>query len=174
MSTPEKFAASAVAGALEKLTKAMGVENKIGNAEAVRRSAPPRVAWVPDPKGRRRQRVVSQQRRDVKHVHEVEPLFLVHLWGRNYFAAEELERKLERALYDTFSPNAYAYEPGGDGYGDDPGGDGYAIVVPVRLLKIPLPVEIRQSVTLTGATAAGTLKDAGGDNPTDTGTITVP
>jgi hypothetical protein len=153
----------------------MKIANSIGNAEGSRNTAPPHVTWVPVPKGGRSYSQTAQQRADMKHIHEVAIKFQVHLHGRDYFACEELEIALERALYITRSRNAYELLADGEESGDQgPTTSGYEFIVPVRLLGIPLLVEIRKTITLTSASAAGSLELNDGTGTTSTGTITAP
>ncbi|MEP7123150.1 MAG: hypothetical protein ABJE95_19635 [Byssovorax sp.] len=176
MATPEKFAGSNVVEILAALTTAMGVQNSIGTEESARNGAPGegRVTWVPVPKGGRSYSQTSQQHAAYKHVHEVAVRFTVHLHARDYGAAERLEIAFSKALYDTFSPNAYEILGDGEQFGDVPGVTGYVFALPVRLLKIPLPVEIRKTITLTSASATGSLERIDGTGTTSTGTITAP
>jgi hypothetical protein len=175
MATPEKFTSSNVATILTELTTAMKIANSIGNAEAARNTSPPHVTWVPVSKGGRSYSQTAQQRADMKHIHEVAIKFQVHLHGRDYFACEALEILLGKALYDTLSPNAYELLADGEESGDQgPTISGYEFIVPVRLLRIPLPVEIRQRVTLSSATATGMLQAADGPGSTPTVSISVP
>jgi hypothetical protein len=175
MATPEKFTGSNVAEILAMLTTAMKIPNSIGNAEAARNASAPRVTWVPVPKGGRSYSQTSQQRGEFKHIHEVAIKFQVHLYGRDYFACEELEILLERALYNTLSRNAYELLADGEESGDQsPTVNGYEFIVPVRLLRIPLPVEIRKTITLMSASASGSVESIDGTGTTPTGTITAP
>lgn len=165
--TTEAYRGSLPETILDQLTAAMSVENRLGTTEDARVGAPPRVVWVPSPKAARRYSNTVQQRPDLhlKSAHDVAPLFLVHLWGESYTAAEDLEQRLERALYTVFSPNAYELEDGGEQEADVGLGRGFLFVVPVRLLRVPLAVETYTSVTLATATAVGTLTDQQGANP---------
>lgn len=175
MATPEKYAGSNVALVLAAVTTAMRVQNSIGSEESARQGAPGdgRVTWVPVSRGGRTYSQTAQQHVKYKHVHEVSVKFAVHLFARDYGAAERLEVVFAKALYDTLSPNAYDLNGDGEQFGDEPGLAGYVFAVPVRLLRIPLSVEERRTVTLTSATAIGTLTATDGSAPTPIGTITV-
>lgn len=167
--TTEAFVGSLPQTILDQLTTAMGIENRLGTSEDVRVGAPPRVTWVPAPKASRRYKGTAQQRRDdlkIKHVHDVEPLFEVHLWGESYGAAEALEVALEKALYTVFSPNAYELSDGEQEGEVEPGRRDFLFVIPVRLLRVPLAVATFQTVKLGTITAPGTLTDPQGGTPT--------
>jgi hypothetical protein len=172
--TPETYLGSNVGAILEALTPALAtafgssIECRIGTAEQVRVGAPPRCVWVPPQKATRIYTGTAQQRQDlhIKAVHDVGVLFLVHLWGANYAQAEQLEVALEAALYTAFSPNAYELGPEGTQEGDNaPTGQGqtFLFVVPVRLLRIPLPVVTFKTVTVTQTTATGAVIDGNGN-----------
>lgn len=179
--TAELYQGSLPAQVLDQLTTAMGMENRLGAADDARLGAPPRVTWVPPTKGTRRYSETAQQRPDlhIKHVHDVAPLYHVHLWGESYTACEQLEQQLEAALYDVFSPNAYELGPEGEQDGDNSPtgqGRGWVFVVPVRLLRSPLPVARFKPVTLATATARGQVTDPKGNNPTNgpSPSVTIP
>jgi hypothetical protein len=176
MATPEKFAGSNVVEVLATLTAAMGVQNSIGTEESARNGAPVdgRVTWIPVTKGGRSYSQTAQQQAAFKHIHEVAVKFTVHLYARDYGAAERLEVAFAKALYDKLSPNAYELQGDGEQFGDEPGKPGFVFALPVRLLRIPLPVEIRQRATLGSAAATGTLQAADGTGSTPTVSISVP
>lgn len=178
----ETYRGSVPQEVLDQLTTAMGIENRIGSDEEAKLGAPGRVVWVPPQRGTRRYNGTSQQRSSdlhVKHVHAVDVSFLVHLWAASYTGAEELEQKLEAALYTVFSPNAYELGPEGEQRGENAAtgqGRGWLFIVPVRLLRIPIPVERYRTVTLTSATATTTITDPKGGTPSSgpTPSITFP
>lgn len=176
MATPEKYAGSNVVAILAQLTAAMGVQNSIGTEESARNGAPGngRVTWIPISKGGRSYSQTAQQHAESKHIHEVAVKFAVHLYARDYGAAERLEIDFMKALYNELSPNAFELQGDGEQFGDEPGSPGFVFVIPVRLLRIPLPVEIRRRVTLTSATATGELTTSTGAGSTPVGPITVP
>jgi len=168
MST-EAYRGSLPEGVLDQLTTAMGVRNALGASEDARVGAGPRVTWVPSPKASRKYSGTAQQRPDahIKHVHDVGVLFEVHLWAPSYFEAEQLEVKLEAALYAVFSPNAYELGPEGTQEGEvSPGRRDFLFVVPVRLLRIPLPVATFTPTKLSTVIAPSTLADPQGGTPT--------
>jgi|HubBroStandDraft_2_1064218.scaffolds.fasta_scaffold115531_3 hypothetical protein len=173
--TPETYVGSNVDAILQALTPALAasfgapLECRVGSAEEARVGAPPRCVWVPPKKGTRVYTGTAQMREDlhIKAVHDVAVLFHVHLWGASYGQAEQLEIALEAALYNTFSPNAYELGPEGTQEGDNaPTGAGqtFLFVVPVRLLRIPLPVVTYKTVTVTQATALGSVIDGSGNS----------
>lgn len=167
--TTEAYRGSLPEGVLDHLTAAMSIENRLGTSEDARVGAGPRVTWVPSPKASRKYSGTAQQRPDahIKHVHDVAPLFEVHLWAPSYLEAEQLEVALEKALYDVFSPNAYELGPEGTQEGEvSPGRRDFLFVVPVRLLRVPLPVATFTPTRLSTATAPSTLADPQGGTPT--------
>ncbi len=180
--TAESFRGSLSEPILDQLTTAMGIENRMGAAEAARGGAAPRVTWVPPPKAARRYSKVAQQRPDlhVKHVHDVAIAFQVHLWAESYAAAEDLERRLETALYALFSENAYELGPEGEQVGETSptgqGSIGWLFIVPVRLLRVPIPVTQHRTVKLGSASGQGVVTDPKGAAPTNgqTPTVTYP
>lgn len=173
MTTLTLYAGSNTAAILDALTKEMGIENRIGAEEDARNGAPPRVVWVPVPRGRAYSGPPTDERADMKVAHLVAASFEVHLWGRDFFGAEELEAKLGAALFNRFSPRAYQLGAGDPRGGGAPGQQGYEFVVGVTLLRIPIAAELRQSVTLTGMTATGTTQSSDDDAGTVHGTITI-
>lgn len=168
--TAELFVNSNLDGVLDAIGTSMGLECRIGAAEDARTGAPPRVVWVPAPKAARKYTITAQQRPEAhfKHVHDVAALFSVHLWADSYAAAEDLERRLETALYNVLSPNGYELEDGEQVGDSAPTGSGqtWLFVVPVRLLRIPIPVETFVPTKLATITAPLTLRDAIGGTPT--------
>lgn len=164
---------------LAKVTGALGaaglkVRCEIGDLEDARRGAPPRIVWCP--RGRR-YADPTQQREGMKVGHEVEPLYDVHVWGGSYFEAERLEAALLAALFNSFSPNAYELgEAPAPGQPETPNeAKGWEIVIPIRLLRTPIPAEVRPTVTLLGAQATGAVKGVLGEDPSSAApTVTVP
>lgn len=145
---------------LEVLTTATGFEHKTGLAEEVRRSRPPRVVWVPGPASYGGPNTSSRE--DMKVAAERARIFKVHFWGKDFEEAERLEDITIRELFNNFSH--YAYELGTE---EDPeGGDsehaGILLVLPIKLLRIPIPAELRLRTMLLGATARGTVTTLAG------------
>lgn len=175
MSTDPRYLKSNEAAILDRLAKVMGVPQNFGVAEDARREAAPRITWVW--KSERYVRDPAQQREDMAVAHEVEPLFDVHVWGRDYLEASSLRSKLLGALFNEFSTNAYELAGEGKPPKEDeatPLGAGVEIVVPIRLLKVPVPFRVHRQVTLTSATVQGTVTSPSGGSPTsDAGEIVV-
>lgn len=172
MATPTLYVGSYMAGFLDVLTTETRIENQIGAEEDARNSAPPRVVWVPRPNGRTYSGPPTDERSDMKVAHLCGATFDVHLWGKDYFGAEELETALIAALYNRF-PRCYQLGSGDPRGGASPGQQGYEFVVLVTVLRIPIPAELRPSVTLTGITAPGVVTDPDGANPSSHATITI-
>jgi hypothetical protein len=177
MTATNGYLGSNAAAIIDTLTVPMSstfgtaIECRLGEAEEARVGAPPRCIWVPPKKGTRKYSGTAQQREDLhlKSSHDVAVLFQVHLWGANYNEAEQLEIALEAALYNTLSGNAYDLGPEAEQWGDSsPTGQGttFLFVVPVRLLRIPLPVIVYRTTTVTQATANATVTDPLGGTPT--------
>ncbi|HSM93377.1 MAG TPA: hypothetical protein VLT47_10875 [Anaeromyxobacteraceae bacterium] len=175
--TPETYLGSNAAAILDALTPALTtafgspIEVKLGTAEDARTGAPPRCVAVPPERAGRSYSGTAQQRPDlrIKAVHDVSFRLDFHLWGSSYTQAEQLEVALEQALYNAFSPNAYDLLPDGDQVGDNsPTGAGqtFLFVMPVRFLRVPLPLTTYAPVTLATTTAPGALTDPKGNNPT--------
>ncbi len=169
--TAELYTGSTIAAVLDLVSGAMGVENKIGESEEARSGAPPRVTWVPALKASRKYSQTAQQRPDLhmKHAHDVAPLFSVHLWADSYAAAEDLEQRLEAALYASLSGNAYELGPDGEQEGDNAAsgqGRSWLFVIPVRLLRIPIPVMVFVPVKIATVTAPILLEGTLGGTPT--------
>lgn len=173
MGTPTLYAGSNTAGVLAALTTEMRIENQIGAEEDARNGAPPRVVWVPVPRGRSYTGPPTDERTDMKVAHLVAAAFEVHLWGKDFFGAEELEAKLGAALFNRLSPYAYQLGVGDPRGGGSSSSQGYEFVVQVTLLRIPIAAETRKSVTLTSITATGNATDPGGQNESVHGTITI-
>ncbi|MCC6559643.1 MAG: hypothetical protein IT372_42545 [Polyangiaceae bacterium] len=173
MATPTAFVKSNTAAILDALTAEMGIENAIGAEEDARRSAPRRVTWVPLPKGRQ-YAAPTQQRADMKVCHVVSATFAVHLWGKDFFDAEQLEQLLVGALFNRLSPNAYELGAGDPLGGDDTSSRGFDLVIPVTLLRIPIAAEVRQRVALTSAMATGSVSNPLGQGATPAGSVTIP
>lgn len=171
-----RFTGANEAAIVERVAKEMGVAMGFGAAEEARREAPPRITWVW--KGERYTRDPAQQRADMLKAHEVDPLFDVHVWGRDYLDAADLRTRLLGALFNALSPNAYELagegKPGTDDEGK-PVAVGIEIVIPVRLLKVPVPSRLHQRVTLDTKTSRGVVTGPVGETPTsDGGTVVVP
>jgi hypothetical protein len=170
LSTFTKSNEEAILDAITGELAAAGVKVKceLGEAEDVRRGAPPRIAWVPSRRGRRYTHP-AQQRAGMKVGHEKNVLFDVHVWGANYTEASRLEEALIGVLFNRLSPNAYEL---GDGAGppDEPetpneAGKGYELVIPIRLLRIPIAAEWRTSLPVESLTATGEVEGHGGAEP---------
>lgn len=174
MTTPTLYAGSNTAAILDALTSEMKIQNRIGAEEEARNGAPPRVVWVPLARGRAYSGPPTDERTDMKVAHLIAASFDVHLWADDFFRAEELEATLCGALYNRLSPRAYQLGAGDPRGGGAPGQRGFVIVVPVTLLRIPIPAELRQQVTLTSKTVTGKVGAPSGDNPETHGTASTP
>ncbi|MEO7329444.1 MAG: hypothetical protein ABI193_12750, partial [Minicystis sp.] len=76
------------------------------------------------------------------------------------------------ALYQALGSDNFEATRGG--FDDEPvQQNSVVLAITVTLKHIPIFSEIRQAVTLTGATATGTVTDPEGNAPADAGTITV-
>ena len=71
MTTPTLYAGSNTAAILDALTAEMKIENRIGEEEEARNGAPPRVVWVPLPRGRTYTGPPQDERTDMKVAHLV-------------------------------------------------------------------------------------------------------
>lgn len=170
--TDPLYQASNEAAIFARLTKAMGMPLGFGGPEEARREAPPRITWVwkgeshtPDP---------EQDASDMAVGYEANPLFDVHVWGRDYLDACRLRNLLAAALFNELSPGAYKSEGAKPGTDDEglPLAQGCEMVISIRLLGVPMPFRRHQQVTLTGASAQGTVTGPAGEAPTsDAGTI---
>lgn len=147
------------------------VKCELGVEEDARRSAPPRIVWVPAPRGRRYTHP-AQQRMGMKVGHEKNVLYDVHVWGANYAEASRLEEALIGVLFNWISPNGYDLEDGG-GPPEEPEtpgeGKGYELVIPIRLLRIPIAAERRPSTAMSNGTAAGEVVGPTGATPASPG-----
>lgn len=142
------------------------VKCELGADEDARRGAPPRITWVPR-KGGRKYTHPAQQLGDTKVAHEKNVAYDVHVWGASVEMASRLEESLVAALFNELSPNAYELGEGGPAeLPEGPNeGTGYELIIPIRLLRIPIAAERRQLVTLLGATATGQVVGAHGETP---------
>lgn len=154
------------------------VKCELGAEADARRGAPPRITWVPS-RGGRRYTHPAQQRAGGKVGQEKEVLFDVHVWGDNYPAASRLEEALISVLFNHISPNGYELQDGG-GPAEEPESPapgearGYELVIPIRLLRIPIFVEWRPTATIAEASGAGEVFGALGELPASPGpTITI-
>ena len=150
---------------------ALGVKVKceLGDEADARRGAPPRIVWVPSRRGRRYTHP-AQQLAGAKVGHEKNVLFDVHVWGANYPEASRLEDALLAVLFNRISPNGYELQDGG-GPPDQPEAPtpgeakGYELVIPIRLLRIPVLVEWRPPTSITAASATGEVVGPLGELP---------
>lgn len=143
------------------------VRCELGEAEDARRGAPPRIVWVPR-RGGRRYTHPAQQRDGMKVGHEKNVQYDVHVWGSSVADASRIEELLIAALFNAFSPNAYDLGEGGPALPPETPGDGkgYELVIPIRLLRIPVPAERRGSTGIDSAEATGSVNGAIGEDPT--------
>lgn len=162
----EEAILAAITGDL--VAKGFKVRCELGEEEDARRGAPPRIVWVPSRRGGRRYTHPAQQLLGQKVAHEKNVQFDVHVWGANYVEVSCLEDALIAALFNQLSPNAYelleaslADEP------EKPGeGRGYELVIPVRLLRVPITAEWRSRNTpITITTVTGEVAGALGEAP---------
>lgn len=169
MSTDPRYGQSNESAILDRIAKTMGVAQNLGTLEDARRESAPRITWVW--KSERYARDPAQQREEMAVGHEVEPLFDVHVWGRDYREATALRSQLLAALFNEFSPNAYELGEGKPPR-DDEGSStavGVEIVVPIRLLKVPVPFRAHKRITLSSASAEIRVSGSKGEDPTSTG-----
>lgn len=148
--------------------KGFKVKCELGEDEDARRGTPPRITWVPARRGGRRYTHPAQQPiAGAKVAHEKNVAFDVHVWGGNYPDASRLEDALIATLFNVLSPNGY--ELGDASLPDEPekSGEakGYEIVIPVRLLRVPIAAEWRPRVTITTATVSGEIAGPLGEAP---------
>jgi hypothetical protein len=166
----------AIFAALTGSLAAEGIKVRIelGADEDARRGAPPRIVAVPQ--GRKYTHPAQQLHATMKVGQEKAPAFDFHCWGADYFQASVLEDAVVRALFNTLSPNAYELgDSAPPNYSDTPNeAKGWEIVVPVRLLRIPIPAVQFRRVTIQTITAPGAVTGPNGATPTSAGpTITL-
>lgn len=157
-----------------KLTGSFAAEGlkirvEIGADEDARRGAPPRIVAVPQ--GRKYTSPAQQLHASMKVGQEKTTAWDFHCWGADYVGASLLEDALVRALFNQLSPNAYELgDSSAPSYADTPNeGKGWEIVVPVRLLRIPIPAVVFKRVTIQTITATATVKGPNGATPSSTG-----
>lgn len=160
MAAEAPYTGSNAAKILEVLTSATRIEHKIGSAEDARRGNPPRIVW--EPSRATYAGANAAERTEMKVAAVRNRIFRVHFYGKDFEEAERLQNLTIGELFNKFS--SYAYELGEE---DEPqGGDsdhaGFELIQFITLARIPIPAEIRVRVTLTGASASGTVKNPAG------------
>lgn len=169
-----QFSKSNEEGIFARLTGSFAAEGlkvriEIGADEDARRGSPPRIVAVPQ--GRKYTHPAQQLQPSMKVGQEKNTVWDFHCWGTDYFGASMLEDALIRALFNQVSPNAYELaDSPPPRYADTPNeSKGWEIVVPVRLLRIPIPAVVYRRVTLDTITASGSVSGPQGATPTSVG-----